>query len=231
MRAGPSAPYLVIPAKSSAGSKQRLALTLNDPERQLVSQTLAASVIGMASRVWPKDHLVVVSSEPHLLVTCARIGVPTLVDSGAGQTAAVTVGANWCLERGAETLATLAADLPGVGEEDLETLLLSSGSLESGSLVIYPDRQGTGTNGLVVNPASLLVFAFGPDSRRRHEQLGALLGLQVRVVDQAGIAWDLDRPEDLRKEPQGRPSHPIIPWALELAPPEAGPPEDGGFGS
>lgn len=219
MRALPKVrPFLVVPVKPAAGSKQRLALRLGDEERQMLSLSLATRVVGLAAAAWPQGQLVVVASETGLLAFCSRLGVPTVADLGAGQSAAVRAGAQWCLERGATVLATVAADLPGVTESDLRAVLRISRSLRRGSVVVFPDRAGSGTNGLVVRPASLQVHAFGPDSRRRHQRIARCLGLHFSARHLPGLAWDIDRPEDLDPIDGSLPvPHPVLPWARALS--------------
>jgi 2-phospho-L-lactate guanylyltransferase len=209
-------PFLVIPVKPSSGSKQRLAATLSSSGRELVSLSLAVRVISLAAQLWPRGSVVVVSSEPGLAPICERLAVARVGDAGAGQTAAVRSGVIWSLERGARVVATVAADLPGVAASDLAQLLETARILPAGSMTIYPDRDGSGTNAVVVSPGSLLVHAFGPGSRRRHERIAAQLGLRCKVEAVAGLSWDLDRPEDLDGGRVGG-AHPLLGWALQLA--------------
>ena len=209
-------PFLVIPVKPSSGGKQRLAGTLPDPGREMLSLALAVRVISLAAGVWPAGRVVVISSEPRLVPICERLVVARAGDPGAGQTAAVRSGVGWALERGARVVATVAADLPGVSGSDLEQLLATARSLAAGSMAMYPDREGSGTNAMVVAPANLMVHAFGPGSRLRHERIAAHLGLRLRVEEVAGLGWDLDRPEDLEATTVGLP-HPLLNWAVQLA--------------
>ncbi len=220
MRAGQRVrPFLVVPVKLSAGSKQRLALRLGDSERQMVSLSLATRVVALAAAAWPVGQVVVVGSEPGLLDFCSRLGLPTVADLGAGQSAAVRAGAQWCLERGATVLATIAADLPGVTEADLLAVLRISSSMRRASMVVFPDRDGRGTNGLVVRPATLQVHSFGPDSRHRHQRIARALGLRFSARHLPGLAWDIDRPGDLDPGDGSLPvPHPILPWARALSP-------------
>ena len=209
--------HLVIPLKPSSGSKQRLAGALGRPERELVSLSLGVRAVGLAARVWPRDRVVVVSAEHNLAPLCDRLGVARLGDSGWGQSAAVRSGACWCLERGATTIATIAADLPALAESDLRTLLATAEAAPPGSMTVFPDTGGTGTNGVIVNPASLLVHAFGPGSRRRHERIAAGLGLRFEVANVPGLQWDLDRPEDLQQAPESAAvGHPLVTWAADF---------------
>jgi 2-phospho-L-lactate guanylyltransferase len=208
--------HLVIPLKSSSGSKQRLAGSLGRWERELVSLSLGVRAVGLAAQVWPRGRVVVVSAEQNLASTCDRLGVARVSDSGWGQSAAVRSGVCWCLERGATTVATIAADLPALREGDLEEVLAAAEAAPLGSMTVFPDTGGTGTNGVVVSPGSLLVHAFGPGSRRRHERIAAALGLRFEVVDLPGLRWDLDRPEDLEQaQAPGAAGHPLVAWAAD----------------
>jgi 2-phospho-L-lactate guanylyltransferase len=210
--------FLVIPVKPPSGSKQRLSVSLADQERELVSRSLAIRAVGAAVAAWPLGRLVVVSADPILSEFCHRFQVATVSDPGAGQSAAVSSGAEWCLERGANVLATVAADLPSVTASDLALVLRLSKSMPVGAMVLFPDLAGTGTNGLVVRPANLQVHSFGPDSRRRHQLLAASLGIQFRSVEVPGLAWDVDRPEDLERPAVSIATpHPVVSWAHHRA--------------
>ncbi|CAB4957794.1 unannotated protein [freshwater metagenome] len=41
------------------------------------------------------------------------------------------------------------------------------------------------------------VFSYGPSSFQRHQAEAKRLGLEVRVIRDDRLAWDVDRPEDL----------------------------------
>jgi 2-phospho-L-lactate guanylyltransferase len=216
--AGTSA-FLVIPVKPAIGAKQRLASELPSEARQLVSRALAARMIRCAAEGWDLAQVVVVSDDPDTFQLCARIGVATLLDGGRGQSHAVRVGQKWCLERGAQTLATVAADLPLVDSADLRHLRRLAEALPPNSLRVIPDRAGSGSNGILLNPAGADPFAFGPDSLRLHRQAAKGLGLGFELLKLPHLAWDVDRPEDLvpLQADLSLPAHPVVAWAEEVA--------------
>jgi 2-phospho-L-lactate guanylyltransferase len=84
---------------------------------------------------------------------------------------------------------------------------------------VIPDRAGSGSNGILVNPAGADPFAFGPDSLRLHRLAAERLGLGFALLELPNLAWDVDRPEDLVPlEPElPRPAHPVVAWAEEVA--------------
>ncbi|MGA9775234.1 MAG: 2-phospho-L-lactate guanylyltransferase [Candidatus Dormiibacterota bacterium] len=190
-------PWLVIPVKAPQGSKQRLAARVPEHQRRLLSSVMARRVVRTAAEVWPRGAMVVVTTDPELAALCRRLEVAVLQDPGSGQTAAVQSGVYHALERGAEVVATLAADLPRLTAEDLRALLAAARRTGPGTMVLIPDLSGTGSNGMVVRPGTILLHAFGPDSRRRHLDRARALGLRVRELRRTGLARDLDRPGDL----------------------------------
>ena len=57
-----------------------------------------------------------------------------------------------------------------------------------------------GTNALSMRPAGAMRTCFGePHSARLHAALAAEAGLAHAIVDLPGLAFDLDRPEDLAR--------------------------------
>lgn len=211
--------FLVIPVKRAVGAKQRLARELPDDIRELISRALAARMVRCAAEGWDPARLVVVGDDPAVRALCKRVGLATLADVGAGQSEAVRAGQRWCLGQGASTLATVAADLPQVEASDLRWLLELARGLEPNSLIAIPDRDGSGTNALVVNPAACDPFCFGPDSLRRHRELAGRLGLRFSILAMPNLAWDVDRPDDLDppESELGERSHPVLAWAREAA--------------
>jgi len=180
------------------GGKQRLAGVLSHPERRLVAQAMAARCLRCAMATWPADRVVVVGAGEEIARLAARHRVGTvLADRGAGQSAAVALGAGWVAAQGFTCLVTVAGDLPEVEVADLAWLRELAEGLAGPGVVAVPDAGGTGTNALVVSPPTADVLAFGPDSLRRHRQRAGLLGLPFRCQPRARIARDCDRPEDL----------------------------------
>ena len=64
------------------------------------------------------------------------------------------------------------------------------------TVVLVPDRHGTGTNALVLRPPDVIDFAFGPNSREAHRRAAAAAGAAYLEVT-GPLAIDIDTPADL----------------------------------
>jgi 2-phospho-L-lactate guanylyltransferase len=90
----------------------------------------------------------------------------------------------------------LPADLPLLTKEDVEMMLDRAKSPPV--VVIAPDRHRMGTNGLLVYPADMLPYEFGPGSFDRHCERARQSGARLEICELPSLALDLDLPEDLR---------------------------------
>ena len=66
------------------------------------------------------------------------------------------------------------------------------------AVVIAPCRRESGTNALLLRPADLVPFSFGPASFAAHCAAARAAGVEPAVYRSASIALDLDTPEDWR---------------------------------
>jgi 2-phospho-L-lactate guanylyltransferase len=64
-------------------------------------------------------------------------------------------------------------------------------------VVIAPDRREEGTNALLICPAGLIEYDFGPGSYKRHCERARQAGARLEVVNLPSLSLDLDLPEDL----------------------------------
>lgn len=87
-------------------------------------------------------------------------------------------------------------DLPLLEAQDLRHLA-DAGSAHS--VGVAPDRARQGTNGLCLEPSLEFAFSFGPGSFVRHLEHVRQLGRQCVTVESAGLAFDVDNPEDLAR--------------------------------
>ncbi len=65
------------------------------------------------------------------------------------------------------------------------------------SVLVVPDRHGTGTNALLLTPPDSIPPSFGPGSCERHLALAQARGVKAEVVRLPSLALDVDTPEDL----------------------------------
>jgi 2-phospho-L-lactate guanylyltransferase len=69
---------------------------------------------------------------------------------------------------------------------------------EPPTVLIVPDRHGTGTNALLLQPPDAMKPSFGPGSHDRHHRHASAIGITAHTVEVPSLALDLDTPEDLR---------------------------------
>ena len=158
----------------------------------------AKGVIAAAVNSEAIASILVVSGDSDVLAWAAGLGdmvVPLRQpEATPGLNAAISLGRQWALDSHADRLMSLFADLPLLDEGDV--LQMAS---HPQRLLLGPDRQGLGTNALVLNlddPGSLFRFAFGDASLSRHLREAQRLGLDYALHDSVGTRFDLDTPQD-----------------------------------
>jgi 2-phospho-L-lactate guanylyltransferase len=184
--------FIVIPAKPFALAKTRLAPVLSPQERIALSRFLLQRTIDLARQV---AEVVVVSRDATVRHLAKQARAWALVESGTGLNEALHQAATWATMRGSRSLMVLPADLPRLQLSDLEKILRAAGR-HSPAVVIAPCRRRDGTNALFLRPPKIIPFAFGPGSFTYHREIATGLDLEPIVYHSAGLAFDLDLPED-----------------------------------
>ncbi|NQU30134.1 MAG: hypothetical protein HQ525_05650, partial [Anaerolineae bacterium] len=90
----------------------------------------------------------------------------------------------------------LPADLPLISQEDIQKLVSVANKHER-VVVITPDRHKQGTNALLISPAGIIEYDFGPNSFSRHCERAIKAGARLEICTLPSIELDLDLPEDL----------------------------------
>ncbi len=187
---------ILIPVKSFANPKQRLASRLSLSERALLAQAMMEDVFIAAAEARGVERVFVVSNEPHALARAAANGWETIAETlQRSESASVDFASQVCAERGATAVLRLPADLPLVSPADLEALFAELP--EPPAAVLVPSRDGAGTNALLRSPAVLFPSRFGPGSFALHQEEATRSGARAKIVSNSRIAFDVDDPQDL----------------------------------
>jgi 2-phospho-L-lactate guanylyltransferase len=179
---------VVIPLRSFAGAKARLATVLDDDRRAAFARAMADRVADAAS-AFPT---VVVSSASEVCAWAAERGL-VVVDDPGSLDAAADAGRAWVAAQGYARAVIVHADLPFASS--LEAV---AGGGPAALVIVVADHRNDGTPVLSVPVDAPFRFAYGPGSAARHRAEAARLGLAVRTVDDPGLAFDVDVEADLR---------------------------------
>lgn len=189
--------WAIVPVKPLRRGKSRLAETLTENERTELNRQLLAHTLDTLKDLPEIEQTLVVSRDPEALAVARDHGARTVRENGAPHL-------NTALERAtvvAKVYATggvlvLPADLPLISKEDIQKLIERANGDEP-VVVISPDRHREGTNALLISPAGLIRYDFGPDSFERHCEQVRQLGARLEICSLPSIELDLDLPEDL----------------------------------
>ncbi len=188
--------WAIVPVKPLRRGKSRLAGMLTEDQRTRLNRYLLEHILTVLNEVPGIEHTLVVSRDPAALALTREIGGRTVLENGAPQfNTALKRATAVATMHGAHAVLILPADLPLITAADIKKLL------ERGKkppvVVIIPDRRENGTNGLLVNPAGLIEYGYGPGSNYRHAERAAEAGARVELIPSKTIGLDLDLPEDL----------------------------------
>jgi len=185
---------IVVPVKSPSRAKYRLEAVLSDAERSRLALTTAREVFGTVAKLQGYGRFVI-SDDPAMLEEGRRFGLEPLTDRvNQGQSAAVHQGFAAAWDRGYTAALTIPGDVPAVTPEELDALCRFRPEIE---VLLTPDREHTGTNGLRLVPPHAITLRFGEDSFNLHLAEARRANRSVEVKEVEGLRYDLDRPDDI----------------------------------
>jgi 2-phospho-L-lactate guanylyltransferase len=193
----------ILPVKSFARAKQRLGASIEDPLRLALAQAMVADVLLALSRARAIERTIVVTCEQSVALAAGELDAIVVQDiTESGQPQAAGLGVRRALEEGFERVLCVPGDCPALDPAELDALLSAEASpseraAHGRSVVIVPDRHGTGTNGLLLSPPDAIAPSFGPDSCERHRALASDAGIEARLARPASLLLDIDTGADL----------------------------------
>jgi 2-phospho-L-lactate guanylyltransferase len=190
-----SLPLAILPIKSFDDAKQRLRRVLDPLPRRSLVEAMFSDVLVALRRSSLKDRLLVVSGDHNAQQIASGYGAMVMIEEQRGHNAAAALGIQRAVELGAERVLLVPGDCPLLDPAEVDALI--DRPTAERSVLIVPDRHGTGTNALLLSPADALGPSFGPDSRGRHEELARAADLPTETVPVSSLALDIDTPEDL----------------------------------
>ena len=185
---------IVVPVKSPRRAKHRLESVLSEPERERLAGMMAREVFAAVSTLTSYGRFVI-SDDPEILEEGRRFGLEPLTDRVAqGQSAAVRQGFAAAWERGFTSALTIPGDVPAVTADELADLCAFRPEIE---VLLAPDRERLGTNGLRLVPPHAITLRFGEDSLSLHQAEARRANRSFEIKDVEGLQYDLDRPADV----------------------------------
>jgi 2-phospho-L-lactate guanylyltransferase len=188
--------WALVPVKRTTHAKQRLAALLSPPERAALALAMAEDVLAALAATASLDGIAMVTEDPAAQRLARRFGARVITTAAAdGYTAAVAGGTGALLRDGAAAVLVLPADVPLATGAEIGAVIAAHD--DAPAFTIVPSRDLRGSNGILRSPPESVALSFGPDSYRRHLAAALGAGIAPRVVRAAGIACDLDTPDDV----------------------------------
>ena len=184
-----------MPHRGLAAAKTRLAPVLDDAEREALARRLLVRELSVAHEACGDVVVITPSEALEPLVTAA--GARLAHQRGMGLNAGLEQARREALADGIATLLILHGDLPNLGTDDVAALL--DAVPQPTGVAIAPDRAGSGTNGLALEPPDAIAFRFGAGSLAAHRAEAEAAGMPLVEVHRPGLAFDLDTPADLAR--------------------------------
>lgn len=186
---------LVVPVRSFASGKSRLANRLEPDQRARLTRALAEVVVDDTHGL----PTYVVCDDRDIADWAGNRGAQAVIVSARGLNESLTEALPRVLEStSADWIAIVHADLPLATSLGVELERLLAGRAED-SVVLVTDRAGDGTNVLLIhrNVLTRWTFAYGPGSCTKHRDQAVSIEVRPEVIESNDLSVDLDTEADL----------------------------------
>ncbi len=188
---------ILIPVKSLANAKQRLASVLDQPSRTKLAQAMLFDVLETLGAWASRPEVSIVTTDPFALDLARRFEFQIIPDNAnRSETDAIEMATRFCESAGVDSTLVIPGDIPLIQICELEKILEAAPAEGS---VLVPAADGRGTNAAWRRPAGLFPLRFGNDSFKPHLTAARATQKPCVVLSLTGIALDVDNPSDLRR--------------------------------
>jgi 2-phospho-L-lactate/phosphoenolpyruvate guanylyltransferase len=188
---------ILIPVKSLANAKQRLASVLDQPSRTQLAQAMLFDVLETLGTWVNRPDVSIVTSDPFAIELARRFQFQIVPDNAnRSETDAIEMATRFCEAQGVDDTLVIPGDIPLIQVGELEKILQAAPAHGS---VLVPAADGRGTNAAWRRPAGLFPLRFGNDSFKPHLAAARATQKPCVVLSLPGIALDVDNPSDLRQ--------------------------------
>lgn len=185
----------ILPVKRFDKAKRRLGQDIDGRRKRSLVRSMLGDVLDALGKSAEIDRVLVVTREPDVPKTDTewiRVEEP---DDVADHSGAAALGIERAIEAGAERVVLVPGDCPLLDPAELDAALRRA---HTGRIGIVPDRHGTGTNALILDPPDAIEPSFGEGSRIRHEDLVRAEPVLTPVIERLySMTLDIDTPSDL----------------------------------
>ncbi len=189
----------VLPVKRFQESLSRLSDAVSGGARVFLAQSMFRDVLGALLQTRSIDDVAVVTGDSHARDVADKHGVWVIDDPyDSGHSSAVLLAMDQCRDRGFKQALIVPVDCPLIDPGEIDAFITGTDD-EDLDVVILPDRHGTGTNGLLLRPPTVMIPSFGPDSMRTHQTRAEEKGLNFRIERLESLELDIDTGDDLDK--------------------------------
>jgi 2-phospho-L-lactate/phosphoenolpyruvate guanylyltransferase len=187
----------IIPVGMFEGAKSRLGDALDAEERQALVEGFLTRTVRAALAVDRIADVLVVSPDREVLALAAGLGARTLLQRSDGLNAGLREARADVVAGGAAAILVLPIDLPFIDVAAVTAVVDALVRDAAGAtVVLVPDRRGSGTNVLGLRPPDAIDFGFGSGSRRAHRAAAERAGARYAEID-GPLTIDLDTADDL----------------------------------
>jgi 2-phospho-L-lactate/phosphoenolpyruvate guanylyltransferase len=188
---------ILIPVKSLAQAKQRLASVLTQPARTELAQAMLLDVLEALDEWVDRPAVSIVTSDSFALELARQFSFETIADTtNRSETDAIEAATRVCESRGIDSTLVIPGDVPLIQSWELQKVL-EAAPIEG--TVLVPAADGRGTNAAFRRPSGLFPLRFGNDSFKPHLAAARATEKPCIVLSLAGIALDIDSPSDLQQ--------------------------------
>jgi 2-phospho-L-lactate guanylyltransferase len=187
---------VIVPVGTLEGAKSRLGDALDAEEREALAERLLARTLGACLGARGVADVLVISPDRSVLRRAADLGARTLRQRSVGLNNGLDEAREDVSAGGAEAILVLPIDLAFVDEAAITDLAATLAGFDEPTVLLTPDRHGTGTNVLGLYPPDVIAFAFGHGSREAHRAAAAQVSARYVELD-GPLTFDIDTPADL----------------------------------
>jgi 2-phospho-L-lactate guanylyltransferase len=187
--------WAVVPVKSFARAKARLAALLDPVQREQLARAMLDDVLMGLGKLDELSGILVVSADADARNIARANGAQSVDDPFEdGPNAAVRLALPFLRKVRADAMIVVPSDVPQIEPDELLPIFRS---LTAPSIALVAAVRDGGTNVLGCSPIDLIAPCFGVNSFAKHAKAARRAGIEPAVFTCHSLMHDIDQPQDL----------------------------------